>query len=776
MTWYRLTPSADMLDDEKFQDAALAAAGRLQLGRQFTFWSLDDIKAVLEHTSGCRIVAQGGNRWVELTLFRQKEALAAIERATNSIATECEEPDCLHEYSQWCHAYVPPSASLARTGSNDFHEGENVRFDPSEDTVVVFTVRHYGFIERRRANDWVGDELNRQAQESKLISRNPSLTRIEVGADDKNTAREEAVAAARALNNGLTDYAVNNNNPGMALLGLSLGALALSILLTVFWHDLWPVNIVTLLLVAGAGYRRYRRNVSGLKQRPRHWWWFTRMRKPESNDMKTVLGGTDANAGKITRIHAYAFQRSSIPMPATALLSVMAPDREGVQQTATLSDTPDELIALPETERGPLMGFDGNNQPVYLPKAIMYGGVMLFGQPGSGKSNLMQGIVQWADKAHRTGDVLVDFESKGAGSIPFIMKLTHHAHVIDLADPTSVGINILGVGSAHERAERFAAHMQGALGDVQIGHRSRIQLEHAVYVALTALATPAFADRCRAQGIDMPDHWLPFAARLLGSQGVTDARALGQAAVWACQGSDVPAAIEVLHGSIKNGKPQMRDSEVQMNLQAPMNKLALLTQVPALCNAKRRMITWAQLLAQSGKSDDAKLIINLDTAINQRDMMPDQARELLGALLFRGLQEEIKRSCATWQADGRHIRLFIDELTDVIGSDTDGTGNASIVEWCRERGRSYGVELCLGTQNINQMPERLLSSVTGFMTVLSFANLSAVSNERTAQILEVSPERLTSLPKYAAVLRTTSPDERKLPTLTVSTQRTQPDE
>lgn len=775
MTWYRLTPSADVLADEKFQDVALEAAGRLQLGRKFNFWNVDDVKSVLGHTTGCRIVAQGNNRWVELTLRRQKEAVEAIARATNSIASPCDEPEVLHDYEHWCHVYVPASASLARTGSNDFHEGENVRFNPSEDTVVVFTVRHYGMVERRRVDDWVGAELNRQPEESKLISRNPSLVRIEVGADDSNTASEEAVAAARALNNGITYYATNTNSPGLGLLIVSILLAVASGIVTYFWHFLWPVLIPALALVGFAGYRRFKVNVSGFKQRPRHRWWFARMRKPTSADMKTVLGGTDAGADATKKIAAYAFQRSSIPMPATALLSVMAPGRAGVQQTATLSETPAELTGLSESQRGPLMGLDGQNRSVYLPKNIMYGGVMLFGQPGSGKSNLMQGIIQWADREHRKGDILVDFESKGAGSIPQLTKLIRQAPVIDLADPNSVGINVLGSGTVAERAERFSSHMKGALGDSQFGYHSKDMLQRAVSVALTALQSDKFTDRCIAQGIDVPNHWIPFTARLLGSQGITDARALGQAAVWACQGTSVPAEIEALHGSVKNGKPQMRDSEVQTRLQAPMNKMMLLAQVPALCNPKRREITWADLIAQAGRANNAKLIINLDTAVNQRDIMPDQTRQLMGALLFRGLQEEIKRSCATWQTDGRHIRLFIDELSDVVGSDTDATGNASIVEWCRERGRSYGVELCLGTQNITQMPERLLASVTGFMTVLSFANLSAVSNERTAQILEISPERLTSLPKYAAVLRTTSPDERKLPTLTVSTQLTRPD-
>lgn len=777
MTWYQLTPAAETVDDEKFQDMALAAAGRLQLGKQFTFWNIDDIKSVLHHTSGCRIVAQGANRWVELTLARQTEAIKEIERATNSIARKCDEPEVLHDYQHWCHVCVPASASLARTGSNDFQEGENVRFNPSEDTVVVFTVRHYGMIERTRVRNWVGAELNRQPEESKLISRNPSLTRIEVGADSSGVASEEAVAAARALNNGITYYATNMNSPALGLLLASIFVTVSLGVLTYFWHFLWPTLIPALALVVFAGWRRWNHNVSGFKQRPRHRWWFARKRKPTDSDMKTVMGGTDANADITKKIPAYAFQRSSIPMPATALLSVMAPGREGVQQTATLTDTPAELISLANEpdRRGPLMGLDGQNRPVYLPKNIMYGGVMLFGQPGSGKSNLMQGIIQWADREHRKGDILVDFESKGAGSIPQLTKLIRQAPVIDLADPNSAGINVLGSGTVAERAERFSSHMKGALGDSQFGYHSKDMLQRAVTVALTALQSDKFADRCRAQGVDVPNHWIPFTARLLGSQGITDARALGQAAVWACPETSVPAEIEALHGSVKNGKPQMRDSEVQTRLQAPMNKMMLLAQVPALCNPKRREITWADLIAQAGRANNAKLIINLDTAVNQRDIMPDQTRQLMGALLFRGLQEEIKRSCATWQADGRHIRLFIDELSDVVGSDTDATGNASIVEWCRERGRSYGVELCLGTQNITQMPERLLASVTGFMTVLSFANLSAVSNERTAQILEISPERLTSLPKYAAVLRTTSPDERKLPTLTVSTQLTRPD-
>ena len=77
----------------------------------------------------------------------------------------------------------------------------------------------------------------------------------------------------------------------------------------------------------------------------------------------------------------------------------------------------------------------------------------------------------------------------------------------------------------------------------------------------------------------------------------------------------------------------------------------------------------------------------------------------MGALLFQGLRTEIGALCAGWETKNRHVRIFVDELTDITGADgRDSGGNVDAVEWLRSRARAYGAELTVGTRLHHRVP------------------------------------------------------------------------
>lgn len=130
-----------------------------------------------------------------------------------------------------------------------------------------------------------------------------------------------------------------------------------------------------------------------------------------------------------------------------------------------------------------------------------------------------------------------------------------------------------------------------------------------MFVALTALPAPSLARQCAANGVKAPSGWTGFASRLLASEGVSDARALGLAACAATDDPDVRAAVERLHGGTNAaGRPAIPDGQLMQRLSAPMNKMDLLARAPEL-TARRPSVTWRQVVA-----NHAVLAVNIGPA------------------------------------------------------------------------------------------------------------------------------------------------------------------
>lgn len=764
--WFELTPAPRTGDDSTFQQDAKTMADMLMLTSRpgwLDWWHHDD---------GLRLVAQGDRRWVEISDRLGERAARAVAKAAHAIARPCDEPaDVLDAPIRWAHAFVPITATLARNARDDAPSVDDTRFTVDEDTVIVLTVRRLGWIESMRNTDWVADEMNRQADTSKLRAPGLGACRVMAGADTTRQAIDRAAQAANALNLGFVPgLNAHRSRPGL------LGLLA-AITLAGMGIGLWAVDtppLLPLLLFAIAvmlAWRWWRRHddVNDIDQRPRHRWWFTRMRRARDSDLKTTGAGDDGNASK-RLVHAYAFQRSTLPLPPGALAVLATPpaDRTAMASAPTLMPR-----AMTHAD-GPLIGMDADKQPVHLWAAAMYGGIALFGEPGGGKSNLMHGILAWQSKHHTTGDMLIDFESKGVDSTPILDRLAPGMRLIDINDPDTPMIGLLSGPDHWSRAGGFAALMRGALGDTQIGPQSRIQLRDSVFLALEGTANPDLARRCRAEGVTPPDTWVMYAARLLARDGVRDARALGRATRMTVDTPAVAAALERLHGGVdaNTGRPRLRDGELAQLLRAPMNKMDILASATRVFQPGRKTLDWHAIARRADRHADARVIINLGAAIHPtpdgtHPDLDDDARRLIGALLLRSLKEEIASTMGGWQSNNRHARILIDELTDVSG--TDGA-NADVLAWMREKGRAYGVELTVGTQNLGQLAGPLLDSVTSYMTVASFVLRADATSTPAAAMIGVDRTIIEGLPRHTLAVRTvgTPPDLAGQPAMIVT--------
>lgn len=162
----------------------------------------------------------------------------------------------------------------------------------------------------------------------------------------------------------------------------------------------------------------------------------------------------------------------------------------------------------------------------------------------------------------------------------------------------------------------------------------------------------------------------------------------------------------------------------------------------------RRVLTWDDLLR-----NHEVVIVNTGIAPDSGTQMTQEATELVASLIFFSLVQSIKRVANGWRDQGRRITLMADELS-MIAED-----NATQMEWLRDKGRSYGVELSWATQRQHQLPPKVRDSFMGFGTLIAFTQDNEVVAESVASNLaadgsEWSKQDVVNLEAYSVIIRT----------------------
>ncbi|RSX49847.1 hypothetical protein [Bifidobacterium castoris] len=768
--WYELEPlpGADTDDQRVFLDRARRTAAALGLADRpswSTWW------AMLTHrTDGMVLLADRANRWVCLPDDAPADTPRILAAGCHARARALDgPPPCLDAPLRWAHAIVPMSATLSRTARGGPGGGEtddDARLDPAHGAVVALNLRRQGVFETGRAKDWLADEFNSAPDMNRLQETGTAAVRVMAAAPSRAAALREAARAANALGLGFTPgVSAHASRPRMGAVWAAAALWVAAVGAYAAWGVWWPMIVASVLLAAAVARRARCAPDEALWQRPRHYWRIrARMRRADAADYKSRYGGDDHSSHVRHRMHAYAYQRSTFPLPSDTLAALTTPPPGANAVRAALSVRPDELADA----HGPLLGLDAVGRPVRMPADVVWDGTVLIGKPGGGKSNSMHGLQRWASAHMRPDDSLIALEAKGRDSFPILSRLIAGMRFMDVADARTPIIDFLGDGDPAARAQRFASLMRGALGDEQIGPRSRAQIADAVELSLRALdAGDAFTRACAAAGVEPPAGWVECAYTLLFGHGAQAARAVASAAVNTLDDGAAREAAERLHGGVNpnTGRPAVSDGQLYAQLSAPMNKIGLLAAVPAVTAPGRVRITWRRILEHG-----IRLAVNLGDPVGADVAgVNEDARRLVGALLFQGLRVEVGDTCAGWEAHGRRVRIYVDELTDITGSDGRTGGNTAAVEWLRSRARAYGAELTVGTQYPEQLDARLTACILGFRTIGCYVMLSPSSAETMGAALDVDPAVLRSLPTHACVWRTTDGNGGSLPALTLST-------
>lgn len=734
----------------------------------------DELRSVASQTvpllDGCTLLLVRSHGGVVEEYIRGEKVKVERVGSVLGFTVEASGEPAVPDGLRLAHALIPLRARLNYVSSvkelreNAVQTRQGVEASLGEDSYAAVTFRHADWVENRHIRDWVADEENMAPDSNPLVGYGRLLCRVSVG--DRGDAATVVRSVAHAFMPLLSDVA---SHPSCPRLGLPASMGALAALSGGAWWGLAslplpvPVGVydglkallaISLILTILGVIRFCRRSVwDDILQRPRRRWWRVNRRKGRLSGAMTNTGGEQKDNGKYSRELAYPLQRTTLISPAYTVATLIIPTANGRQVAQDAHPAPDALTA-----GGVYLGEDETGRKTYLDETQLYRGIAILGKTGSGKSVLMTGIMQWAD-SHRTttpptvwgeDSRVIDLVMKDDSNVAVMQAYRKRhdlpaAHVCRLLDPQSPSFDLLGLWDgldARTTGGMIASRMQYSFnkGDIMKDSLSILGQAFTIGVAAQRVesAKPGLiANRVRTlepkyAGCEdfttplSPVGWASVA--LAGTDGgVAVARALHQVVTGLARDTTVPEAIRAdcllaaqagvqLYGRIgDNGRPTISDSIAQQRMQASRNKADLLLKCETVFDPKRARIRWTQLLDHPG---DYHIILAPDAAHQYTDAnMPN----ILGSWLVHTLWETIRSQCGDWQANGKHIMVYCDELSMLAKADEQ-----SLVA-LKEQGRSYGLMLVFATQYPNQLPTALLDSFLDYDTVMTFDHPDALT-------------------------------------------------
>lgn len=431
---------------------------------------------------------------------------------------------------------------------------------------------------------------------------------------------------------------------------------------------------------------------------------------------------------------------------------------------------------------GPGIGTAGEGELVHVSAADGWSGLGIIGQAGSGKSAVLRSVWGWHCLEHQrprgvagwpgASNALIAFDAKPDGAaamVEWAAAAGERAVLVDVADPESWGIDIFAVpGSASERAAFLANALVYTFGSDAIGDRSYETLTNMLTAAL--LVTPEMA---RAAGVEAG--LSPFALAHVLCGGLGDGAGVALATEFALAAAE--AEREAGSRSLPSGESDAPSSALtelgkadarlspyyggrtsesaRRNLtEAARNKLSQLVEVEGFWSPKRRSFSWDAVL-----DGHRAVIVNTGVATSGATISERGNAQVASLLLF-ALRDAIVRRCSGWQAAGRSVTVFADELALIAGASPE------VISWLRNQGRSYGVRPIFATQYPEQLLPAVRTAFLGFGTLLWFAqNDVGVVAEAAADLSldggEWTPAEIAGLEPFVAVLRSTVRQHRQ---------------
>lgn len=633
---------------------------------------------------------------------------------------------------------------------------------------VAVRTRHVTRRERKRQKRWLAYFLNTSVTQHPSLRPNSVIASIDVGASD----RDDAKALADLMASVIPGFEYPTRVETTPILGKVAGGFIFGLAAAaaiVFGTNL-PYILAELALGAGvvggavaALLARSRGGVSPM-QAVRL---FTSappsyngaVRSPRKGQNSVLPDGSIVE--KDGRSGSYPIEATTFMLSPDALVPLVAPLAGA--STGSMR-TRDRAVPSPFTKQiGVYLGNGKDGAPVHLDESRRWEGVFLLGQAGSGKSvtthtlfahDLMDHIAP----SNRRGfpgrrHAMIAFENKGHDGAGEYLEWgrtlgargASEVHLIDLMDPSTPAIDMLGHGTSRERAKHFVDAMQYAFGDQAIAFRSAETLAQVVCGALAV--TQEMSD---AVNLPTGGSWMDYAYVLLGGRGDEPGVAL------AGEIRSESVRLEAAGTPDRNLTQAAEDlaplygsatASVRRGLQeAPRNKFSQLLSIRQWWDPSRPTITWNEIL-----NSHSVVVVNAGTSMNG-DIVSGELSQIMSSMLMFSLRDSIMETCTGWRSAGRTVTLYADELKLLAGSSPD------IITWLRDQGRAFGLRLVFATQYAEQLDPMVQNTVLGLATLILYRQGNTKIAETLAGILSVTgeewnPSDIATLALYHAIIR-----------------------
>lgn len=452
--------------------------------------------------------------------------------------------------------------------------------------------------------------------------------------------------------------------------------------------------------------------------------WFARFLWRSAKHPPTLVA---LRTGRVPRFTRAA--RKGAPLPVWQMGEWAAgTDRAGVH--APLKNAPAEV-----TQRsGACIGQDPRGVECWLPYEDRYRGFMCYGDPGKGKSTLMRGMLK-ADADRRAEQnwlsiIWIETKSAKEGAQP-AAELMRNAGLNPLV---LVGAEINGPRleladrSNPASAARLLTEAMRYAYDASDIYEQSAEILAAVFEAAAAFDPE---DAARIGLSEEQPNLIEVAFRLLGGIPELHERAKRVLA------DHVPETHrQKLQRYFEEGP-----RDYKMRVEPVRNKLSGLLAARGMFEpARRQSVTFGDLLAVA-----QPVVLDLAPRDGASGHYTNLTAQRMAAMAMFALWDTIRRTCDGWQAAGKNIAIYSDELKDVAGF---GNGHLEVVQAIADQGRSLGVIPVFGTQRPDQLRDATREAVNSFGTQFYFGLRAAESSALASNNLreEYLPTEIQSLP------------------------------
>ena len=427
------------------------------------------------------------------------------------------------------------------------------------------------------------------------------------------------------------------------------------------------------------------------------WWAFS---APAASRLRRTISTGALRVAKPRWLLPTRISPSALILTPTQAAALVEPPHRGdlgAEGTLAVEQAPPPSV---QHAVGSALGRSADGSAVCVDDGDRWRGVFVSGDAGSGKSTVLLGL--WgqdvaSSQGHTRTHIWIETKGEGADRAHIVAP---DATWIRVGETTGPRLDLMSATDTEEHAVVFVDALRYAFGERAISWSSRDLLIGAISLALCdetyeALGVPA-------------EHRNPLRTARLFLGGV-NAAALNQAMAMlgravqqqGAQRDGVLASVLVDTGShferaVAAWSHQLarRATEIRALMTPPANKLRQLEAIRGLWSpGGRDALTLDEIL-----TSHRDVIIDLGSASTDRDTVTQTA-----ALITYLLWQAICRRCGDWRETGQAVRIYSDELSDIAGA---GADDQDILGAMVDQGRSRGVELAIGTQRLDQIPER----------------------------------------------------------------------